>query len=136
MLPLAILSGLLVGTGLPAVYSYGLSVELLNEANVLAKQLSGRLGDLVAERPRLWAYDVDRLDAVVRPLSETLKGAQVSIQTAREPNAYRLGQGPKRGGVTGWAVVNICIPGWACIGLGVNDYDPVKLDESAVSWWW
>ena len=105
MLPLAILSGLLVGVALPAVYSYGLSAERLHEANTLAKQLAGRLSVLVAERPRLWMYDLDRIDGVVRPLSETLKEAQVSIQTAREPNAYRLGQETLDGEVTGWAGV-------------------------------
>jgi len=105
MLPLAILSGLLVGGGLPAVYSSGLTAELTREANLLAVQLAGRIQTLMTARPRLWAYDADGLDAVVLPLAQAQPRAHFTIQTANEPSAYVTQPSVSKGGVLGWAAV-------------------------------
>ena len=57
MLPLAMLTGLLVGVGLPTLYGQGLQNELDREALRLGEEISDRLQLEAERRPGLWVYD-------------------------------------------------------------------------------
>ena len=107
MLPLALLSGLLVGGGLPAVYSHGLRTELAREAKVIAEGVTSRLMHRVHLRPRLWAYDVEGLDTLIQPLKNAYPGISVVIQTADESRAYVLDEGVGTKGVSGAATLQL-----------------------------
>ena len=105
MLPLAILCGILVGAGLPAVYPHGLRTELTREANV-AGGITSRLSPRVVLRPRLWSYDVDGLDAAIQ-LASAYPGISVVIETAQEPQAYLLGRAMRPTGASGSALLKV-----------------------------
>ena len=91
MLPLAILTGLLVGVGLPTLYGQGLQNELDREAQSLGEEISSRLQLEAQRRPGLWVYDPEALDSLILPFVEANPDLFVEVHSAWEKGVYAAG---------------------------------------------
>ncbi len=91
MLPLAILTGLLVGVGVPTLYGQGLHNELRREAQRIAEEIADRLQREAQRRPGLWVYDLETLDSLILPLVEANPALFVEVQSTWASGRYRAG---------------------------------------------
>lgn len=105
MAPLALVTGVLIGGVLPAVYErWALGVRA-SEAAVWAQQVAGRLEGLARARPGLWPYDRLSIAERVAPLIDDPVRAEVRLDIAERDAIFRAGRPAGSGVVNGWAVV-------------------------------
>lgn len=107
MAPLALITGLLIGGVLPAVYERWSLGARASEATVWAQQLAERLEGLARARPRLWAYDRLSIAERVAPVIEEPVRARVRLDVPGQDGIYRAGGLGDDGAVNGWAVVRV-----------------------------
>ena len=94
MLPLALVTGLLVGVGLPMLYARGLEQEFDRELTGLARNGADRVNPLIDARPELWIYDVEGLDRLLAPLIEASSDRTISIESIYRSRPYLTGYVP------------------------------------------
>ena len=107
MLPLALVSGALVGVLLPLIWGRLALTERVAEAAVWARQAAEGVERLAAERPRLWAYDEAGLFDVVGPLAGPPVEARVRVELPGRAGVFEVGPEPAPDAVVGWAVVRV-----------------------------
>ncbi len=106
MLPLAVLSGLVVGVLLPATWQRLSMAERRGEAAVWARQLADGLEGVARSRPRLWAYDTHRLRELTAAVVVAPVNAEVRIDVAGREGVFRAGVAVADG-VSGWGAVRL-----------------------------
>lgn len=91
MLPLALVTGLLVGVGLPMLYARGLEKEFERELSELARDGADRINPLIDARPELWIYDIEGLDRLLAPLIEASSDRRIRIESIYKSRPYISG---------------------------------------------
>ncbi len=104
MAPLALTAALLTGVLLPASWQHLALQEKRAEAQSWARQLAARLEQRAAERPGLWAYDSEYLEALSRILSRAPTSAHLRLDLPRREGVFQSGPPPQYP-ISAWALI-------------------------------